>query len=178
MGRKADFGVLADLVYEAAVDVTAWSAAMVGIADALGAHATSMEIYDTTGTAPPIIAAPRTDPEWLQIYGERWSKTNIVRERSLALMPVGVPFRCDQLMQRSGLERSSFYNEFWAPQRINRALLMVLAHYGQVDSGVGLPLLETRAFRDGRRAVLDDPRSAPATRRGTQSPAWAPRNGT
>ena len=152
MARKADFAALADLVYEAAVDVMAWSAAMEGIADALGAHATSMEIYDTAGTAPPILAAPRTDPEWLQIYGERWSQTNIVRERSLALMPIGVPFRCDQLMQRSGLERSSFYNEFWAPQRINRALLMVLAHHGQVDSGAGF----YRSWKQGPFAAEDE----------------------
>jgi DNA-binding CsgD family transcriptional regulator len=109
---------------------------MQSIADALGAHATSMEIYDATGSAPPVVAAPRTDPEWLQIYRERWSP-NIVRQRSLALMPVGVPFRCDQLVPRSLLERSSFYNEFWMPQRINLALLMVLAHDGKADCGAG-----------------------------------------
>jgi DNA-binding CsgD family transcriptional regulator len=137
MGRQGDFAALTDLVYEAAVDVTAWSSAMERIADALGAHATSVEIYDTTGKAPPIIAAPRTDPEWFRIFNERWAKNNVVRERSLALMPVGVPFHVDQLMQRSLLERSSFYNEFWAPQRINLALIMNLVRDGNAISGAG-----------------------------------------
>jgi hypothetical protein len=113
MGRKVDCAALTDLVYEAAVDVKAWPAAMVGIADALHAHASSIEIYDTTESAPPIVAAPRTDPEWLRISVERWSEKNIVCHRSLALMPVGVPFRCDQLMQRSRWSEHPFTMSFW-----------------------------------------------------------------
>lgn len=137
MGRKVDFAALTELVYEAAVDVKAWPATMVGIADALHAHASSIEIYDTTESAPPIVARPRTDPEWLRIFRERWSEKNIACRRSLALMPVGVPFRCDQLMQRSRLEQTSFYNEFLAPQRINLALLMNLAGDAQASSSAG-----------------------------------------
>jgi DNA-binding CsgD family transcriptional regulator len=151
MGRKADFAALTDLVYEAAVDATAWPVAVAGIADALHAHATTIGIYDTTGSAPPIVAAPRTDPEWLKIFRERWSKNNIVRERNLALMPVGVPLRFDQLMEQSEWERTSFYNEFCAPQRLNLALLVNLVQNEKAISGAGF----YRSWRQGAFAGED-----------------------
>lgn len=145
MGRKPDFPRLVDLIYEAAADARAWPGAMTAIADALGARAMSFEIVGPDGRKAPFLVAPRTDPQWLRVYGERWSASNILRERGL-LRPVGVAYRFDQLLPRDDFAASEFYNEFWAPQSLEFALFTNIAKGREAAAGVGF----YRSPDDGR----------------------------
>lgn len=137
MGRKADLPTLIDLIYQAAVDSAAWCAATTRIADALQASALSMHIEIVGGTRPRFVVAPRSDPDWLRIYLERWASSNLIRDRALAMMPVGVTYLLKSLMPRASFERTAYYNEFLAPQGINHGLLMNLAHDTEAVSGIG-----------------------------------------
>jgi DNA-binding CsgD family transcriptional regulator len=137
MGRTADLPALIDLIYQAAVDPAAWSAATTRIADALQASALSLHIEIVGGTRPRLVVAPRSDPDWLRIYVERWASSNLIRDRSLATMPVGVTHLLENLMPRASFERTAYYNEFLAPQGINHGLLMNLALETEAVSGIG-----------------------------------------
>ncbi len=139
MIRKFDFLRLIDLIYEAAVDVRAWAAAMIAIAGALGAAEMSLTVIDVTdpdGKRAPFLVAPRTDPEWLRRYDERWSKSNVVRERGLAL-PVGAVYQFEDLMSRPEFENTAFYNEFFAPQHSDYALFANVAKGSAAVAGIG-----------------------------------------
>jgi DNA-binding CsgD family transcriptional regulator len=81
----------------------------------------NLTISDAESMSAPLIIAPRTDPEWLRAYGERWAGSNPVRER-IGALPVGGIYRFENLMPRWEFDRTEFYNEFFAPQRMNVAL--------------------------------------------------------
>jgi DNA-binding CsgD family transcriptional regulator len=151
MKTKSDFLGLIDLIYEAAADVRNWANAMIAVAAALGAPAMSLTIADAEGKETPFVVAPRTDPEWLRAYFGRWAASNIVRERGLAL-PVGVPYRFEDLLARPEFERTAFYNEFWAPQQLSFALFANLAKENGAAAGIGF----YRSSREGPFAPADE----------------------
>ncbi len=139
MSRRFDILRLIDLIYEAATDVRAWAAAMIAIAGALGAATMSLTVIDVTdpdGKKAPFVVAPRTDPEWLQRYDERWSVSNVVRERGLAL-PARAIYQFENLMSRSEFENTPFYNEFFSPQHSDYALFANVAKGSGVIAGTG-----------------------------------------
>ena len=132
--KTIDLGVLIDLIYAAAVNREAWSAAMTASADALGAHAASLTIVDPESKSAPIVVAPRTDPKWFGAYSDRWAASNVVRERGYTL-PIGEVYNFENLgMPRSEFNRTPFYNEFLAPQRINFGLVSIAA---KTEEGIG-----------------------------------------
>lgn len=136
---------LIDLVYAAAADPEAWPAALDAIAEALQARAMSLTIADPTGGSAPIVVAPRSDPQWLRVYAERWAMSNVVRERGYSL-PLGAVYGFEDLdVPREVFERSDFYNEFWAPQRLNFALITLTAKDAEAISAAGF----YRATADG-----------------------------
>ncbi len=138
MGKPFDFLKLIDLIYEAAVDVRAWASAMVAIAGALGAAMMSLSIIDITdaNAKRAFVVAPHTDPEWLRLYDQRWSGSNIVRERGLTFA-TGEVYGFENLMSRSEFKKSLFYNEFWEPQRIGFGLLANVTKAKSAVAGVG-----------------------------------------
>jgi DNA-binding CsgD family transcriptional regulator len=139
MSRKFDFSRLIDLIYEAAIDARAWAAAMIAIAGALGAAAMSLsviDVADSDGKKAAFVVAPRTDPEWLRRYHERWSASNLVRERGLAL-PAGAVYQFENLMRRPAFEKTPFYNEFFAPQHSDHGLFANIAKGPAAVAGIG-----------------------------------------
>jgi DNA-binding CsgD family transcriptional regulator len=134
MGWKADLPKLTDLVYEAAVDFQAWEPAITGIADAMQAHETKFEIYDPG--SPSFVLAPRSDPDYLRVYLERWASSNFMRERGLTLQ-AGAIYRFETFMTRQEFERTALYNEFWRPQGIDNALIINATKDGPAGSGLG-----------------------------------------
>lgn len=132
-----DTSKLIDRIYAAGLDRAAWPAAICAIADALGARATSFTIADPEGHSLPFYVAPRTDPEWIEKYAARWARSNIVRDRSAAL-PLGAIYDFENLgMPRDEFVRSEFYNEFFAPQCLNFALIALAAKEETAVSAVG-----------------------------------------
>jgi DNA-binding CsgD family transcriptional regulator len=151
MNGRFDFLRLIDLVYEAAADVRNWANAMIAVAAALGAPAMSLTIVDAERKETPFVVAPRTDPAWLRTFLDRWAAANIVRERGLAI-PVGVPYRFEDLLARPEFERTAFYNEFWAPQQLSFALFANLAKEQGAVAGIGF----YRSLREGPFAPEDE----------------------
>jgi len=122
--RAADLPQIMDLIYQAAVEPRDWPSAMTEISDAVGARAASLTITDPNGKTVPFVIAPRTDPEWLRVYIDRWATSNLVREEGSAF-PVGRVYQFEDFaMPRAEFERTAFYGEFWAPQQMNAGLLV------------------------------------------------------
>jgi DNA-binding CsgD family transcriptional regulator len=146
MGMGVDVLKLIDLVYTAAADLEAWPAAISAIAEALDARAMSLTIADPEGRSAPFVVAPRTDPKWLRAYADRWAVSNIVRDRGCAL-PFGEIYDFENLgMPRPQFERTPFYREFWAPQRVHFGLFTLLAREETAVSAIGF----YRSLKDGR----------------------------
>ncbi len=150
MRPAPDIQSLIHRVYEAAADLSAWPQQMAAIADALRARAVSLHVIGPDGKTFLLIA-PRTDPQWLHAYGERWSRSNPVRERGLAL-PVGAIYQFENLMPRRDFEGTAFYNEFWAPQRHDFALFSNLANGREAVAGIGF----YRSAKEGRFTAVEE----------------------
>ncbi len=137
---------LIDLIHSAAGDLQAWPRALTAIAEALRARATSLTIVDPESSAMSVVYAPRSDPEWVRAYKERWAASNVVRDRGYAL-PLGELYDFESLgMPRSEFDRTPFYNEFLAPQHQNFGLIMLAAKTETVASAIGF----YRSSTDGR----------------------------
>jgi hypothetical protein len=115
--------------------VEAWPSALTAIADALDARTASLTIIDKSGAVSLIHVAPRTDPFWRRTFIERWSGTNLVRERGLR-RPVGHAYQFEDLLPRSEFERTAFYNEFFLPQRMEVGLFANLVNAPTEVSGI------------------------------------------
>jgi len=135
MSVTVELGAVIGIVYEAAAAVEAWPSALTAIADALNARTASLTIIDKSGAASLIHVAPRTDPFWERTFIERWSSTNLVRERGLR-RPVGQAYQFEDLLPRSEFERTAFYNEFFLPQRMEVGLFANLANASTEVSGI------------------------------------------
>lgn len=135
MKSAPDLQNLIHRVYEAAENLAAWPQPMAAMADALRARAVSLHVIGADGKTS-LLTAPRTDPQWLRTFSERWSGTNLVRQRSLAL-PVGAIYRFEDLMLRSDFECTVFYKEFWAPQHHDFALFGNIANDREAVAGIG-----------------------------------------
>jgi DNA-binding CsgD family transcriptional regulator len=139
MGRAFDLSRLIDLIYEAAVDARAWAAAILAIAGALGAASMSLTVIDVTdpdGKRAPFVVAPHTDPAWLHRYQERWSASNIVRERGL-VFPARAIYQFEDLIDRAEFEKTPFYNEFFAPQHSDYGLFANVEKRPDAVAGIG-----------------------------------------
>jgi DNA-binding CsgD family transcriptional regulator len=132
-----DLDNLIDLIYAATAELEAWPAALSAIAEALPVRAMSLTITDPSGDRAPLVIAPRTDPQWIHIYSERWAASNVVRDRGYSL-GCGAVYGFENLgIPQAEFETSEFYNEFWAPQRLNFALVMLIAKDVEAVSAVG-----------------------------------------
>lgn len=147
MSGRYDLLQLIDRIYEAAADPRAWPDTIAAIADALGAHTTSLNVIGTAPGALSLLVAPRTDPEWLRVFAARWAARNVIRERGLSF-PVGAVYRFNDLMPRSSFERTEFYNEFWRPQHQEYGIFSNLANGKDAVAGIGF-------YRSGQRGVFD-----------------------
>jgi DNA-binding CsgD family transcriptional regulator len=136
MSVTVELGTVIGIVYEAAAAPEAWPSALTAIADALNASAVSLTIIDKSGAVPLVHVAPRTDPLWLRAYIERWSGTNLVRERGLR-RPVGDAYQFEDLLPRSEFEGTAFYNEFFLPQQMEVGLFANLTNAPTEVSGIG-----------------------------------------
>jgi DNA-binding CsgD family transcriptional regulator len=176
MRGKADLLEIIDLIYEAAVDMKAWAAALIAIAGALSAHAAVFELVDPeTKKAPLVMAplsepewlpgpcckdaegcsglvmAPLNEPEWLQTYAERWVSADVLRDR--AWIPrAGMVYQLEGAIPRSGFDRTRFYNEFYVPQRLN----FCLATDPSKDRGTAVGTVFFRSAGRGRFASDDE----------------------
>jgi DNA-binding CsgD family transcriptional regulator len=143
--RTADLPQLIDLIYQAAGEPGDWPSAVTEISDAVGARAVSLTISNPEGKAMPFVVAPRTDPEWLRVYIDRWATSNLVREEGSAF-PVGRVYQFEDFaMPRAEFERTAFYGEFWAPQEMNAGLLVNAMKEGDAVGVVGF----YRSSREG-----------------------------
>src|ERR1700712_1968746 len=105
---------LIGLIYDAALDASRWPDTLSRVADAVGAQAISLDIYDAAAQTFDGIA-PRTDPDFLQSYAEYWAARNQLWALS-AGVPVGKLFTTDDFMPRDQFIRSEFYNDWCRPQ--------------------------------------------------------------
>jgi DNA-binding CsgD family transcriptional regulator len=136
MRQNVDISNLVGMIYEAAVDRHAWTPAMEAVADALRAEAVSLDVVHMDGKQAPHIVAPRTSPEWLRLFHDRWARSNFIRERGLLLGP-GSVYRLQDLVSWEELRASEFYNEFWVPQRMHTAIFANVFGTGSIVAGVG-----------------------------------------
>jgi DNA-binding CsgD family transcriptional regulator len=71
----------------------------------------------------------------VRIFADRWSSTNIVRERGLAL-PNGAIYQFKDIMPRADFERTTMYREWFGPQRLNHMLAANAAKNAGGSAGI------------------------------------------
>lgn len=105
--------VVIDQIYEAATDVERWPVVLQTIADAFGAREASL-----SGVSPqsvPWLLAPRTDPAFLQSYGQHYHSLNLFWEQ-MTRVPIGTAVTDRMVLAKETLHSSQFFNEWSRPQ--------------------------------------------------------------
>jgi len=104
---------LIDQIYGAAADIDRWPAVLATIADAFGAGDASLSAVSQRDV--PWLVAPRTDPAFLQSYGEYYHPLNLFWQRAASL-PVGTVVTDQMVLPKETLRSSQFFNEWSRPQ--------------------------------------------------------------
>lgn len=100
-------------IYEAAADTSRWPGVLQTIADAFGAQDASLSAVSPV--AVPWLVAPRTDPSFLQSYGQHYHPLNLFWDR-MTRVPVGTAVTDQMVLRQETLRASQFYNEWSRPQ--------------------------------------------------------------
>jgi DNA-binding CsgD family transcriptional regulator/PAS domain-containing protein len=111
--NQDDLLVIIENIYEAATDTSRWPAVLQTIADAFGAQDASLSAVSPV--AVPWLVAPRTDPSFLQSYGEHYHPLNLFWDR-MTRVPVGTAVTDRMVLRQETLRTSQFYNEWSRPQ--------------------------------------------------------------
>ena len=104
---------LVEKIYEAATDTSRWPVVLQSIADAFGAQDASLSAVSPV--AVPWLVAPRTDPAFLQSYGQHYHPLNLFWGR-MTRVPVGTAVTDRMVLRQETLRASQFYNEWSRPQ--------------------------------------------------------------
>ena len=113
-----------DLIYEAALHPEGWQTALVALAQDTGARDVAIGAYNAVTMVHETINLP-IDPDYQRQYESHWASRNFLWERTVRL-PVGQLFSFDTVMPATEFARTEFYNEWWHPQGLDRALGMNL----------------------------------------------------
>ena len=100
-------------IYEAVADTSRWPGVLQTIADAFGAQDASLSA--ASPVAVPWLVAPRTDPSFLQSYGQHYHPLNLFWDR-MTRVPVGTAVTDQMVLRQETLRASQFYNEWSRPQ--------------------------------------------------------------
>jgi DNA-binding CsgD family transcriptional regulator len=104
---------LIDQIYEAATDAGRWPVVLQRLADAFGAGEASLSAVSPQ--AVPWLVAPRTDPAYLQSYGQHYHPLNLFWQR-MTRVPVGTAVTDRMVLPKAILHSSPFFNEWSRPQ--------------------------------------------------------------
>ncbi|MBA2402940.1 MAG: hypothetical protein H0V72_30445 [Bradyrhizobium sp.] len=111
--NQDDLLVVIEKIYEAATDTSRWPVVLQIIADAFGAEDASLSAVSPV--AVPWLVAPRTDPSFLQSYGQHYHPLNLFWDR-MTRVPVGTAVTDRMVLRQETLRASQFYNEWSRPQ--------------------------------------------------------------
>ena len=100
-------------IYEAGLAVERWPALLMQLADTFGARDAALGTIGPPGLA--WMCAPRTDPDFLRSYPERFHELNDTWHR-IVQRGVGAATTDEMVMDRREFHGSIYYNEWAKPQ--------------------------------------------------------------
>lgn len=146
MPRLRDYAKMIDLIYEAALDPSAWPDVANRLADLCGATLAQIIGHDSETCAVTNIA-PRADPETVRSYTQHWVYHNPLIEPTQRI-PLGSVFTFDRIVPRRELARTAIYNEFFVPAGMEERLGVRLLAEGSFTALANL-------YRPGHKGAFD-----------------------
>lgn len=140
MSYDDGFGGTITSIYDAAVDIDGWPAALGRIGGHVGGDGGCFVGFSWTGDTVTVFRTLGADPAFDQIYRDRWAR-NPWADRNI-LQPVGTAFASDQLIDLATLERTEYYQEFLRPLDIGHGLSSLLG--GNRDFLAGMTISRSR----------------------------------
>jgi PAS domain-containing protein/DNA-binding CsgD family transcriptional regulator len=114
VGSEAQLDAVVGALYEAAVEPEAWTAALTGVADLLGAVGAQFFLWDKQASAAPFAAVGRLPEEGNAAYVRYYGAIDPRRE-ALERVPVGKLFTADEHFDGGRFRKSEFFNDFLVP---------------------------------------------------------------
>ena len=111
---------LIENIYEAVLRPEAWQLVVRETARLLKARDGSFATYNFE-TKVGVTECLPIDPEYVRRYEEDWAHRNFLW-RATHSLPVGKMFSFDAAMPRAQFEKTDFFNQWWLPQGMTRAL--------------------------------------------------------
>lgn len=111
---------LIDNIYEAVLRPAGWQLVLRETARLLHARDGSFATYNFETRVGATECLP-IDPEYARRYEEDWAHRNFLW-RATHSLPVGTMFSFEAAMPRAQFEKTDFFNEWWLPQGMTKAL--------------------------------------------------------
>ncbi len=106
---------LVEVLYESAVDASAWPCFLQQLASACRAIVPGLHLLGHASNEPLLVVDPDVEPRWRRAFEDYYVRHDIRRPHIQAL-PEGAVFRGQDVLRDAELVRSEFYNDFLRPQ--------------------------------------------------------------
>lgn len=140
MGYDSRFADTITSIYDAAVDVDGWPAAIGRIAGDVGGEGGCFVGFSWAGEDVSVFRTYGADADFDRIYREKWAR-NPWADRNIR-QPMGAAFTTDALLDLATLERTEYYQAFLRPLDIAHGLSTLLA--GNTDFLAGMTISRSR----------------------------------
>jgi DNA-binding CsgD family transcriptional regulator/PAS domain-containing protein len=141
-----------DLIYEAALYPEGWQTALSALARDTGARDVAIGAYNAATMVHETINLP-IDPYYERQYETHWASRNFLWERT-AKLPVGELFSFETVLPATEFARTAFYNEWWHPQGLDRAMGMNLIVDNEVSAVITIYRPDSRPEFSNRDKAL------------------------
>ncbi len=131
------FDYLLDSIYTAAEDPRQWESVLAALTSHLSGCGAALHTGPTAETGFSFGTAYNIDPESLAAYASYYHSMNPLNA-PLSRIPVGVAVSDHQLVRRSELERTEFYNDYGRQFGIAGAVMLTLARDGHGEANLSV----------------------------------------
>ncbi|MGO9544452.1 MAG: helix-turn-helix transcriptional regulator [Rhodomicrobium sp.] len=143
------FEYLIDLIYAAAEDPREWERVLAALTNTLSATGAAIHAAPASENGFSFGLAYGADPESLTSYAEYYNSVNPLTA-PLSRVPIGVAVADHQLVPRSDLVRTEFYNDYGLRFRLGGAVMLQLTP----DSQLSVVGRGSDVFSDGQVALV------------------------
>jgi DNA-binding CsgD family transcriptional regulator len=138
--HSTDLSALIALIYDSALDAAAWPRFLDAFANATGATSAALLHHDVSDPRGAVSASIGISPESLRLYAQHFGEVDpwVATARAKGTLLPGIVHVGEELVPRSELVRTEYYNDFGRPYAMTRVLSAALRRDESVVSSVSL----------------------------------------
>lgn len=151
----AQFSLLVDLIYDAAIDPKAWPLFLTALSKSFECASGLLHRYDATVGMAPVFNDFGHDVRFIQSYAEHYARINPYPAESFARLPLGKVDHASALLSPDTIVGTEFYNDWMKPQGISPNHLGVVLDRSANSMALLCVAPQAKVFDDNPRSFAE-----------------------